>query len=226
MNPKQLNLYIVDDDKPFQRSLAMLCLSHLEGFSVQPFDYGEDFLENAKLDASGVAILDLRFVDDTEPRHRMNGLEIFQKLKERNSPLVVVFLSGHGSVPDAVRAMQDGAVSWLQKTCSHDELLGTINKAQDVARAIANRRREQHAAQAQWSRLTQREMEVAPLVAKGQSAKAIAQTLTEFDPQRPVHYRTVETYRASVFAKLGLANANELQTFLSTHFPEDLKETP
>lgn len=216
MNPKQLNLYIVDDDKPFQRSLAMLFLSHMDGFAVQPFDYGEDFLENAKLDASGVVILDLRFVDETEPRQRMNGLEIFQKLKERNSPLVVVFLSGHGTVPDAVRAMQDGAVTWLQKTCSHDELLGTIDQARDAARAIATRRRDQHAAQEQWGRLTQREKEVAPLVAQGKSAKVIGKTLD-------VQYRTVENYRAHVFAKLELANANELQTFLTIHFPNGVQ---
>jgi len=68
-----------------------------------------------------------------------------------------------------------------------------------------------------WSKLTQREKEVAALVARGQSAKAIGQTLTKEDPQRPVEFRTVEAHRARVFAKLEVANANELQEFLVLH---------
>lgn len=217
MNPNNLNLYIVDDDKAMRHSLAMLFLAHLDGVAVQPFESGEAFLQNAKLDGSGVAILDLRFEHEGEQVTRMSGLEVFHRLKERSSPLVVVFLSGHGTIPDVVHAMQDGAVSWLQKPCSEDVMLQTVTAARDRARAIAEKRRDRQTAVERWSKLTQREKEVAPLVARGQSAKTIRKTLTEADPQRKLEYRTVEGYRASLFAKLEVANANELQEFLVRH---------
>jgi FixJ family two-component response regulator len=217
MNPNNLNLYIVDDDKAMRHSLAMLFLAHLDGVAVQPFDSGEAFLQNAKLDGSGVAILDLRFEHEGEAASRMNGLEVFHRLKERCSPLVVVFLSGHGTIPDVVHAMQDGAVSWLQKPCSEDVMLQTVSAARDRARSIAEKRRDRQIAVDRWSKLTQRETEVAALVARGQSAKVIGQTLTKDDPQRPVEFRTVEAHRARVFAKLEVANANELQEFMVLH---------
>jgi DNA-binding CsgD family transcriptional regulator len=75
--------------------------------------------------------------------------------------------------------------------------------------AIAEARARAGAQQA-WDALTPREREVARLVASGQPNKEIARLL---DP--PCSPRSVETHRASVFAKLGMANANELGRWLA-----------
>ena len=220
MNPNNLNLYIVDDDQPMRKSLGALFQARLDGVAVQSFESGEAFLENAHLDASGVAILDLRLDDVSGQLGRMNGLEVFRALADCHSPLVVIFLSGHGTLPEAVKAIQHGAVEWLQKPCSEDLLLSTVRAAKVKAQAIATRRRGERAGKERWKTLTEREREIAPLVASGPSAKEIAQILSRKDPAHPIEHRTVETHRAKVFAKLEVANANELQKFLAENFPD------
>lgn len=207
MNPNHLNLYIVDDDEAVRRSLASLLLSRLSDCAVQTFVSGEAFLQTAQLDASGVLVLDLRM-------QGLSGLDVFQVLQERGSPLVVVFLSGHGDIPVAVRAMQQGAVSWLEKPCSDDRLLEAVTRAKALASSIALARCERQHALQLWARVTAREKQVAPLVAQGLSSKEAAQLLTRLDPENPIDYRTVENHRAKVFAKLEVANSNALLVFL------------
>lgn len=208
MNPNNLNIYIVDDDEAVRRSLGSLLLSRLSDCSIKTFESGEAFLQNANLDGSGVAILDLRM-------EGMSGLDVFQTLQERKSPLVVVFLSGHGDIPVAVRAMQEGAISWLEKPCSDVVLLATIQKAKERAASVATMRRNRQVGEARWVKLTPRERQVAPLVATGKSSKEIARILSSQTDE--VEHRTVETHRAKIFAKLEVANSNELLIFLRDH---------
>jgi len=205
MNPNNLNLYIVDDDEAVRRSLGSLLLSRRSDCSIKTFESGEAFLQNANLDGSGIVVLDLRM-------DGMSGLDVFEVLQQRKSPLVVVFLSGHGDIPVAVRTMQDGAMSWLEKPCTDAELLATIQKAKDQAARIAARRRDRAASLSIWAKLTPRERQVAPLVAAGKSSKEIARVLSSQADE--LEHRTVETHRAKIFAKLDVANSNELLVFL------------
>lgn len=205
MNPNHLNLYIVDDDEPVRRSMLSLLALRVPEFSIKCFDSGENFLQNAQLDASGVVLLDFRM-------QGISGLDVFAQLQAQHSPLVVIFLSGHGSIDTAVRAMQDGAVSWLQKLCSDDELVVTVQKARERAVAIATRRRDQHQALQRWDRLTPREKQVAWEVATGKPNKVIARDLSTQASE--LETRTVETHRSKIFTKLDLPNSNALQAFL------------
>jgi FixJ family two-component response regulator len=196
------NLFVVDDDEAVRRSLGLLLLSR--GFAVQAFDSGEAFLAGAAPQRAGCVILDLRMAG-------MSGLQVFDALRAQDSPLVVLFLSGHGDIPMAVEAVQNGAFGWLEKPCSDERLLDSIAKALRQAEEIAVRRQARQAAQALWAKLTPREMQVARLIAEGKPNKRIALELA------PLELRTVETHRAHVFAKLGLANSHELDRFLREH---------
>ncbi len=97
-------------------------------------------------------------------------------------------------------------------------MLTTVLAAKNKAMVIAARRRAERDGREKWEKLTEREREIAPLVAQGPSAKEIAQVLTRKDPNHPIDHRTVESHRARVFAKLEVANAPELQRFLTEHF--------
>ncbi|MDR6426368.1 FixJ family two-component response regulator [Variovorax paradoxus] len=196
------HLCIVDDDEAVRRSLGLLLLSR--GHAVQAFASGEAFLAGADLQRPGCVVLDLRMEE-------MSGLQVFDALRAQDSPLVVIFLSGHGDIPMAVEAVQNGAFGWLEKPCSDERLLDSIAKALQKAEEIAVRRQARQAAEALWSKLTPREMQVARLVAQGLANKRIAQELA------PLEQRTVETHRAHVFAKLGLSNSHELDRFLREH---------
>jgi len=196
------HLCVVDDDEAVRRSLGLLLLSR--GHAVQAFASGEAFLAGADLQRPGCAILDLRM-------EGMSGLQVFDALRAQDSPLVVIFLSGHGDIPMAVEAVQNGAFGWLEKPCNDERLLDSIAKALHKAEEIAVRRQARQAAQALWAKLTPREMQVARLVAEGLPNKRIAQELA------PLELRTVETHRAHMFAKLGFSSSLELDRFLREH---------
>jgi FixJ family two-component response regulator len=207
MNHNHLNLYIVDDDEAVRRSVGTLMIAHLAECSVKTFASGEAFLEGANLDASGVVLLD--YIMDG-----MSGLEVFQALKDCNSPLSVVFLSGKGDVPVAVRAMEKGAVSWLSKPCTDAELLQTIQRGIVQATDMAVKRQDRHLAVQRLSPLTLREMQATALTTQGKSAKEGAQILTQLHPTFPIDFRTFENHRAKALAKLNVKNKVELLIFL------------
>ena len=203
-NPKHqhLPLIVVDDDDAVRSALGMLLLSR--GLSVQTFASGEQFLESARLDACGCVVLDLRMGS-------ISGLQVFDALRARASPLVVLFLSGHGDIPIATQAVKDGAFGWLEKPCGDDALLLQVQLALELAAARHARHQTRTQARALWQRLTPREMEVVRLVAEGKSSKVVARELVP-----PTDPRTVETHRGHAVAKLKLPS-NQWDRLIREH---------
>jgi two-component system response regulator TtrR len=195
MTENALTLYVVDDDEALRRSLLLLLFS--QGLAVQGFDSGEAFLKNVNPQRLGCAILDLRM-------NGMNGLAVLEELRRQHSPLVVLFLSGHGDIPTALEAVRLGAFDWVVKP-NTQQLLDKLPAAMAEAR-------ERASALDIWMELTPREREVARHVALGQSNKDIAQQLNP-----PCSPRSVESHRARLFDKLALPNDNELSRWLSRH---------
>lgn len=190
-----LNIFVVDDDEAVRRALVMLLFQR--GLPVQGFESGEAFLAALDPAQPGCLILDLRMAG-------MSGLAVFERLLALRSPLVVIFLSGHGEIPMAVAAVQQGAFDWVVKPDTA-QLLARLPPALALAQSRAE-------ALAQWQQLTPRERAVALHVAKGTANKEIARLL---DP--PCSPRSVETHRAHLFAKLAVSNDNELGRWLLSH---------
>ena len=195
MNDTPLMLYVVDDDEALRRSLHMLLFS--QGLPVQTFESGESFLASVDHRKPGCVLLDLRMAG-------ISGLSVLEELKLRHSPLVSLFLSGHGDIPTALEAVRLGAYDWIVKP-DVEQLLEKLPGAIEEANARMN-------ALQRWSELTAREREVARLVCLGLANKDIARQLVP-----PAGPRTVETHRSNIFVKLNLANANELSRWLSLY---------
>ena len=189
-----MNLYIVDDDEAVRRSLGLLLLSR--GHTVQAFDSGEAFLENAHTEQAGCVILDVRL-------NGMSGVQVFEALREQASALLVIFLSGHGDIPMAVQAMKDGAFDFLQKPFRDQELIDRINAA--LKQDAENRAELQKHAdlKRRMESLTPREREVMALVVDGKANKVIAIDLG-------LSERTVEIHRANVMEKMGARSVAHL----------------
>jgi len=190
-----LTLYVVDDDEALRRSLLLLLFS--QGLAVQAFESGEAFLDAVDMRQPGCVILDLRLGG-------MSGLAVFDRLRAAHSPLVTVFLSGHGDIPTALESVRQGAWDWVEKPDT-GHLLDKLPAAIAEARARAQALRL-------WAELTPREREVARLVGLGQPNKEIARLLVP-----PCGPRSVETHRANIFSKLQCANDNELGRWLAAH---------
>ena len=190
-----LTLYVVDADEALRRSLLLLLFS--QGLAVQAFESGEAFLDAVDMRQPGCVILDLRLGG-------MSGLAVFERLRAAHSPLVTMFLSGHGDIPTALEAVRQGAWDWVEKPDTGrllDKLPGAIAEARARAHALRL-----------WAELTPREREVARLVGLGQPNKEIARLLVP-----PCGPRSVETHRANIFSKLQCANDNELGRWLAAH---------
>ncbi len=197
MNTKPV--YLIDDDAAVRDALALLMLSH--GYTVRAFESGETFLAAIQPDSEGVAVLDVRMPG-------LSGLDVFDRLREQDSELIVIFLSGHGDIPMAVQAVKQGAFDFLEKPCSEQALLNKIDDALEVALGRQASRGNQHEAEKRLATLSPREREVMERVLAGKLNKQIADELN-------IAIRTVEVHRANVFAKMGVRSALDLAQLLA-----------
>lgn len=178
-------VYLVDDDDAVRDGLALL----LRSVGLRSAGFGDPlaFLAQLVPSAIGCVVLDIRMPG-------ISGLDVLSRLAEK-SDLPVVMLTGHANVDLCRRAFKGGAMEFLQKPVDDDVFLDAVQAA--VRTHIASRERlaVTQAAAERLARLSGREHEVLERVVQGMSNKEIAR---EFD----LSPRTVETYRANVFAKL------------------------
>jgi two-component system, LuxR family, response regulator FixJ len=122
-------VFIVDDNPAFLDSLSIL-ISSL-GMKTKCFGSAEQFLEGFDPKAPGCLILDVRMPG-------LNGLELQEVLNEQPVHPPVIMLTGYAEAPIASRAIRQGAVEFLQKTVSEDELCDAIQRA--ISKDAVNRR--------------------------------------------------------------------------------------
>jgi FixJ family two-component response regulator len=112
-------------------------------------------------------------------------------------------MTGHGTIPMSVRAMKAGAVEFLTKPFSGDDLLSAIHQALERDRAARAARAADDAVRAQLGKLTARERDVLDLVAAGRLNKEIAATLGIVE-------QTVKQHRGQIMRKLDARSAADL----------------
>ena len=145
--PKKGNVYVVDDDEGVRDSLQWL----LEGkdYRVRCFDSAENFLSRYDPKEVACLIVDIRMGG-------MSGLELQEKLIEKNSPLPIVFITGHGDVPMAVDTMKKGAMDFIQKPFKEEELLHLVEQMLEKAKAQFAGHQQAASRDALMSKLTSR----------------------------------------------------------------------
>lgn len=178
-------IYLVDDDDAVREALALLLKS--VGLRAEGFASPQQFLAQHDRHGIGCVVLDIRMPG-------ISGLDVLDTLAA-GSDLPVIMLTGHGNVDLCRRAFKSGAVEFLQKPVDDDLFLDAVQKA--VRQHIGSRERQAVtlAARQKLARLSGRELAVLQRIADGLSNKEIARELA-------LSPRTVETYRANVFAKL------------------------
>jgi len=180
-------VFIVDDDQAVVRSLRWLI--ETVRLPVRAFASAQEFLDGYDPARPGCLLLDVRMPG-------MSGLELQQRLATRQRyHLPLIFVTGHGDVQMAVRAVQAGAFDFIEKPFNDQDLLDRVQRA--IAHDAMQRGREQQRQQLRdrFDALTAREREVLDLVVQGQSNKAVANALG-------LSAKTVEFHRAKVMEKL------------------------
>lgn len=179
---------IVDDDAEQLKSLAFLL--RMGGFEVMTYQSAQSFLEMDDPRKPGCLLLDHRMPG-------MTGMELQAELVERGSLLPVIFLSAHGDIPMAMQAVHRGAMDFLVKPTAPDVLIAAVEKAvkksfEDLAADAGQADLAEKAAT-----LTDRELEVARLVAQGLLNKQIGDKLG-------ISLPTVKLHRGNAAKKLGV----------------------
>ena len=186
--------HLVDDDAAIRDALAWLLRSR--GVQSRAWPSAEAFLADYREDMSGCLLLDIRMVG-------MTGTELFDHLLKCGCTMPVIFLTGHGDVPLAVKALKRGAFDFIEKPFNDNELADRVIEAlrhdksrrwQDGMRAEVGER---------LATLTEREREVMASILAGKLNKVIADELQ-------IAMRTVEVHRARIFDKMGVRSAVEL----------------
>ncbi|HEY6908998.1 MAG TPA: sigma-54 dependent transcriptional regulator [Myxococcales bacterium] len=115
---------VVDDDAAFRASLCRELSS--SGYRVSEAANGAQMQERLLAGEPEVVLLDLRLASE-------DGLSLLQHVRSHASSEVIM-LTGHGSVPSAIRALKMGAADYLQKPCDLDELELAIERALETRR--------------------------------------------------------------------------------------------
>lgn len=192
--PKKGTVYVIDDDEAVRDSLQWM----LEGkdYQVRCFESAESFL--SRFDAREVAclIVDIRMSG-------MTGLELQNKLLESCSPLPLAFITGHGDVPMAVETMKKGAMDFIQKPFSEDQLVPLVERMLDQAKESFCEYQNAITRDAMLARLTLRESQVMERIVAGRLNKQIADDLN-------ISIKTVEAHRANIMEKLSANTVADL----------------
>jgi len=181
---------IIDDDAPARTSLAEVLKTY--GYAVAEYDSGRDFMASPEWDTYQCILLDIRMPDT-------DGIEVQKRLRKRDLRTPVIFITGHGDVPLAVRAMRDGAFDFVEKPVHDEELNAVIEAAIASVKQEAAEPDEAARYFERVGRLTPREREVMDLVVEGRSSAAIGAILG-------VSHRTVDHHRARILEKMEVAS--------------------
>ncbi|HVS76084.1 MAG TPA: response regulator transcription factor [Steroidobacteraceae bacterium] len=187
-------VFVVDDDNAVRNSLRLLLKS--VGLASQPLGSAAEFLETYRPSQPGCLVLDVRMPG-------MSGLELQRELNLRGATIPVIFITGHGDIPMAVEAMQQGAFDFLAKPFRDQELIDRVQRAlaKDATTRAALKERER--IRERLESLTPREREVLSLMTQGKPNKIMAHELG-------VSQRTVEIHRARVMEKSGAGSLAQL----------------
>ncbi len=185
---------LVDDDPGVRDAIAFLLKT--VGTPCNTYANAAEFLDQYDDDGINCLVLDIRMPG-------MSGLELQEEIHRRGWHPPIIFITGHGEIAMAVRAMRNGAFDFIQKPFQDQELLDSINAALLIARSQQKKQRDISEIQDAFESLSPREREVMALVTAGKANKVIAFDLG-------VSQRTVEIHRARVMHKMDAHNLAEL----------------
>lgn len=188
---------IVDDDPSLRSSLEFML--RCEGYDVAVYESAKTFLSGDMPGRPGCLILDVRMPG-------MTGLELQEVLNARGYACPIVFLTAHGDIDMAVQTMRCGACDFQQKPVKPESFLQAVARALEKDRELRGGASDIRAELRRFESLSEREEEIARLVARGLTSRVIAERLG-------ISKRTADHYRTSALAKIQVRSPAELAGF-------------
>ncbi len=185
---------VVDDDPAMRESIAWILKS--VGYSVQSFASADEYLAAPNSTDPSCVITDLLLPGTT-------GMNLCREIASGESPCSFVMISGYGDIPSAVEAMRLGAIDFLVKPFSRQQLIDAVSRAMQKAYDDQQERQSKKEYATRMAKLSDREHEVLNAVASGLVTKEIASRLS-------ISPRTVDVHRSRIMHKLGIESPMQL----------------
>jgi FixJ family two-component response regulator len=188
------HVYLVDDDPSIRRALKG-SLTEL-GYTVNEYASSEEFLSDAVPTSPAVVLLDMRMP-------AQSGIEAQAALLKHGWQTPVIFISGESLAPQIVTAMKQGAIDFLFKPFSMQDLLQAIQRGMALDRQLHAQLIRLTTAKRGLALLTPRETEVCVEMLSGRSNKEIAKL-------NGSAAATIKLHRSRVLAKMQVKSLSEL----------------
>jgi FixJ family two-component response regulator len=180
-------VHVVDDDGSVRTAITRLL--SVTGYQARSYESAGEFLMARRDDrAGGCVLLDVNMPGPS-------GLELYDAMVKNETSLPVIFLTGHGDIFTAVRAMKAGAVDFLTKPVSLDLLMRAVERAIELDQKQRQTVEQSQDLRGCYNSLTAREKQVFAQVTDGKLNKQIAGDLGASE-------RTVKAHRAQVMEKM------------------------
>ncbi len=199
----QPTVHVVDDDREVRESLNLLIQSI--GLNVNSYASAEEFLDRYE-DSAGpprCLVLDVRMPG-------LSGLGLQGRLRAENISIPIVVITGYGDVSMAVQAMDAGAVDFIEKPFSRQQLLSRVQEAIDRDAQFRHNQLLRSDVLSRMETLSGRERSVMELMVAGKHSKQIGFELH-------ISEKTVAKHRVKVFSKMNVDSVAAL-AYLSFKF--------
>ncbi len=123
---------LVDDDRQLLHATAQTL--DLAGFAVSPLGSAAEALAALNQKFAGVVVSDIRMPG-------MDGLQLFERVRDLDREIPVILITGHGDIPTAVKAIQDGVYDFITKPFATERLIQCVHRAAEKRSLVMENRR-------------------------------------------------------------------------------------
>jgi two-component system invasion response regulator UvrY len=206
---EKITILIADDHTLVRETWSFILNTDPRFTVVAESGSGEEAIELAKKLRPNVVIMDINLPG-------MNGIEATQQIRKFSPGTKILGVSLHTQPTYARKMIQKGAMGYVTKNSSREEMFKALMEIQSgkkyICEEIKNILSEQVISgedqQSGLNALSQREIEIIAFIKKGHSSKEIADALN-------ISVKTVEVHRYNILKKLNLKNAAALVNFIN-----------
>jgi two-component system NarL family response regulator len=195
MNENPIRILVVDDHPVVRAGLVML-ISHEEDMTVVgEASYGKEAIALYEKTNPDITLIDLSLPD-------IHGIEVIESIHKKFPQAKILVLSVYSGSEDVYRSLQSGALGYLIKDSTPDQLFFAIREAKEGRRYLHPSAASRLADRMLNDMLTPRELDVVRLMVQGKSNKEIATDLN-------LSETTVKTHVANILMKLNVSSRSQ-----------------
>jgi len=207
----KITILLVDDHKLIRESWAFILNRDTRFEVIGEKSNGAEAIEFAKENKPDIVLMDVNMIP-------MSGFDAAKQIRKVSPQSKIIGVSMHTMPVYAKKMMQLGAMGYITKNSSKDEMIHAINEVyagnkyicEEVKNILVKQEMEGNTGKPDMNVLSRRELDIVELIRDGLSSKEIAMKLD-------ISLKTVEVHRYNILKKLNLKNSAALVNFINTH---------